>query len=360
MHKVRNFGSALQAYGLQTALEKLGHEATLIDYKYPNATNKKTRNVKAFVRDFLNEVGLLKFFNPEVKRFGEFYRFFHLTKKYRSPAALKQHTPQFDVYMTGSDQVWNPRHTNGDTTFLLDFAPSKARKVSYAASFATKTLDAATSRSFTPLLKEYHSVGIREQNGKELYEKLTGKKATVVLDPSLLLNQKEWESVVQSEKNPWSEQDYVLAYFLSYAYNPFPYAFKVADYVAKKLGKKLICLCLETNIADYQKNLPNAELIQKVGPIQFIQLFSKASFIVTTSFHGTAFGANFNKPLLSIVNPTSEDDRQSSFLRSIGRDSSIVNHGTYFDCLNVNQEFMISSLERMRNTSYSFLEEALR
>lgn len=362
MHKVRNFGSALQAYALQTALEKMGHEVKIIDYKYPNATHRSVKKIsfKSSLKNLLNDLGLLKFVNPEVMHFAKFYKLFKLTRKYNSPQKLKRHVPRFDVYVTGSDQVWNPRHTKGDTSFLLDFAPSKSRKIAYAASFATKTLDRKTAEKFTPLLKEYHAASVREQNGKELYEKLTGKSVSVALDPSLLLNRDEWEMVVQNKKNPWAGKDYILVYFLSYAYNPFPYAFEVAKYVSKKLNKKLICLCLESNVADYKKNLPYAELVQKVGPIQFIQLFLNASFVVTTSFHGTAFSANFNKPMLSIVNPNSDDDRQLSFLKNIDRSSAIVKYGESLEKLPIQQSFAIQNLDDLRRKSYFFLEEALR
>ena len=193
-----------------------------------------------------------------------------------------------------------------------------------------------------------------------MYESLTGKPASIVLDPSLLLNRDEWGVVVQNKKNPWAGKDYILVYFLSYAYNPFPYAFEVAKYVSKKTNKKLICLCLESNVADYKRELPNAELVQKVGPIQFIQLFLNAGFVITTSFHGTAFGANFNKPVLSIVNPNSDDDRQSSFLKDIDRSSSIVKCGDSLEELPIRQEFTSQNLDDLRRKSYSFLEEALR
>ena len=362
IHKIRNFGSALQAYGLQTALQKLGHETTIIDYKFPNKFNRarKHRDFRTLLRDLLNDAGLLKYINPEVKCFSEFHKLFKLTKSYTSPNSLCEKPPKFDVYMTGSDQVWNPIHTNGDTTFLLDFVPRGGKKIAYAASFACKSLSNDIACRFSSYLKEYNFVGVREHNGKILYENLTGKTATVVLDPSLLLTLEDWSKVIEGYKNPWNGKDYVLAYFLTYAYNPFPYAFQLAEYVANYFNKELICLCLEPNIAEYRNYLPNAKLVQKVGPIQFIQLFKEASFVITTSFHGTAFASNFCKPLFSIINSNSEDDRQSSFLKSIDREDAVVACGSHFEELNINQAPSLYKLEKMREKSYSFLKNSLQ
>ena len=361
MHKVRNFGSALQAYGLQFAIEKMGYEVTIIDYKYPNELSSAGKKIRwqTKLRNFLDDIGLLKYLNPEVMYFQEFYKKYHLTKRYNNPQELVSNPPLFDVYMTGSDQVWNPKHTNTDLSFLLNFVPKNRRKIAYAASFACKKLDKQVAEKYIPYLKDYDSVGIREYNGKLLYEALTGLNAEVVIDPSLLLTKKDWENVVAPYNNQWKNQDYILVYFLSYAYNPFPYAFDLVRSVAQKLGKKIICLCLEPNVAEYKCNIPNSEIVRKVGPIQFLQLFLGASFVITTSFHGTAFASNFGKALLSVVNPDSDDDRQSSFLKNIGRDESIWKCGSPLDRIPLEQHFMISKLEQFRAKSYSFLKNSL-
>ena len=116
---------------------------------------------------------------------------------------------------------------------------------------------------------------------------------------------------------------------------------------------------MEPNVAEYKCNIPNSEIVQKVGPIQSLQLFLGASFVITTSFHATAFSSNFGKLLLSVVNPDSDDDRQSSFLKKIGRDESIWKCGSPLDRIPLEQHFMISRLEQFRAKSYSFLKNSL-
>ena len=128
MHKVLNYGSALQAYALQSVVEKMGFQCEIIDYLYPNAYHLSLRpHLPVWKRIVLWIIQFLYGF-PERKRerkFRSFYRdFFHLSaRQYRSKEEIAECPPRYDIYLTGSDQVWNPKYIGSDATFMLSFAP---------------------------------------------------------------------------------------------------------------------------------------------------------------------------------------------------------------------------------------------
>lgn len=130
MHRVVNYGSALQAYATQRVIENMGYTCEIIDYMYPNAFQYQ-RGTSYTPITFKSKVSKFFGLNPywrKVNKFEKFYRdYFHLSPKYNCPEEINTNPPIYRAYITGSDQVWNPVHTKGDLTFLLDFvtnAPS--------------------------------------------------------------------------------------------------------------------------------------------------------------------------------------------------------------------------------------------
>ncbi len=146
IHRIHNYGSVLQAFALCRIIDSLGYQSELIDYIFPNSFQKtsslaslpvsvsKTTAKQKLIK-LLYSFELFKqhkltdnFLKGRVRFSGE---------TYYSPNEINSHSPNYDIYMTGSDQVWNPRYTRGDMTFLLDFVIGNKKCVSYAASYGT-------------------------------------------------------------------------------------------------------------------------------------------------------------------------------------------------------------------------------
>jgi hypothetical protein len=146
IHKINNYGSVLQAYALQQVCENLGFKAEIIDYNFPNEFHANNKYVDT-TSSQPNEPKLIKFLYAldlikQHKGLNAFVsKYLHLScKQYNSPGELEISVPRYDVYITGSDQLWNPRHCNGDPAFMLHFAPDESLKISYAASIGTDSI----------------------------------------------------------------------------------------------------------------------------------------------------------------------------------------------------------------------------
>ena len=325
MHKVLNYGSALQAYALQRKLQELGCESELIDYIYPKPVKKKV-TLKSILHNIIVwcRNAIIGFPTEKKKRkFHEFYdKNFILSEKVYDEDSIKANPPQYDMYITGSDQVWNPRFAGSDVNFMLAFAPDDKPKVSFASSFATDVIGEDKKALYAKYLSRYNAISVRESSGVSIVKELTGKDAVVCCDPTLLLTKEEWGKLVeQSELD--IKYKYILVYVLSYMYNPYPYINNIIDSVRKTLGLKVIYLVGRKEDAFK----PNSTLIKSAGPADFAYLFKNAEFVITTSFHGTAFSLINDKPLLGVVDKNSDhDSRIQSLLKAAGAEGSIVDY----------------------------------
>ena len=124
MHRVQNYGSALQAYALQEYINRLGYDAELIDYIFPNKKHKQHRPLKKRIKSTLFKWAFCLPLLRKSKRFARFYKTYYKCSKaqFDSPESLMQYDYPYDILMTGSDQVWNPIHILTDTSFFLTFA----------------------------------------------------------------------------------------------------------------------------------------------------------------------------------------------------------------------------------------------
>lgn len=323
MHKVLNYGSVLQAYALQHKISGMGYESEIIDYDFPPHKVRKRTTKSLFTNIFAFMRALIMGFpqKKKIKRFAEFKcRHLRLSPESYNADSICLNPPLYDVYMTGSDQVWNPRHIGADSNFLLSFVPKGKPKVSYASSFATSTIPDAYKKLYSKYLQEYASISVRERLGVELVEALTGKEATVCCDPVFLLNSKEWDEIEKEATVKVSEK-YILVYALYYMFDPYPELLHIIDHVQKQLGCKVVYL----NGRKEDAFRPNSKVMKSEGPADFIRLIKNAEIVITTSFHGTAFSLIYEKPLMAIIKENdNEDSRISSLLFRLHDEKSIV------------------------------------
>jgi len=379
MHKVPNYGSALQAYALQKKVESLGFDAELVDYYYPNQFHCAGQNVAYFpprkmsrlltlylMGKILLLLGLKRQKAKEAiqryelqKSFRKFYnKCFKLSRYFGDVESLKQDCPSYDIYMTGSDQVWNPRFIVGDDNFLLGFAPEDKPKVSYASSFSSRRIDSNSEDLYRSLLNRYSFISVREKSGVDIVGELTGKNADVVCDPTLLLNKEEWLDLCPLKS--LMKDKFLLLYIQSYSYDPYPNIVTFTRKLAEKMGLKVAVLMGLKEGSEIE----GATYFETVGPLEFLQLFRDASFVVTTSFHGTAFALNFQKDFYSVVKKIEDNDsRIVDFLRQCGaehhlieiEDASSVNSLPDF----VTAEKEMEGLSSFRSLSLTSLKSAL-
>lgn len=365
MHRVQNNGSALQAYALQKKINDLGYYSEIIDYVFPNKLHRKVPEnifIKCAkqIRHLLGDA-ILGFPNYiRLKRFYQFYKnYYKLSKRtYSLKEELDNNPPSYDLLVTGSDQVWGPMNIGKDTTFMLSFCKDDSiPRISYSASFATDNIPEEFKPLYAIFLSKYQFISVRESSGIKIINDLIQKDATVVCDPTLLLNKYEW-SKIASDSRITIKQPYILVYILTYAYNPYPEIDNIIQELQNQLGLHVIYL--DGKLSDYKKK--NSTVIRNAGPCEFVKLFMDAKYVITTSFHGTAFALNFSVPLYSVIKSTSgSDSRIFSLLKLVGAENRAIIIDT--DILKVEpMDYNTTSknIETLREESKYYLRDSIK
>ena len=381
MHKVPNFGSALQAYALQRKVDELGYDAELIDYHYPNEYHCAKQGLTYFPQRstfrlfMLNVIARLmlalrlsKFKKKAeervnryelLKNYRRFYKkYFKLSRFYDSIESICNNPPDYDIYMTGSDQVWNPRFVADDSVFFLDFAGVGKPRLSYAASMSNRRIDKEFENSYKACLQKYAAISVREKSTAEIVSRMTGRDVNVVCDPSLLLNKDEWLGICPKES--LLKENFLLLYIQSYSYDPYPNTVTFTKKLAERLGLNVVILLgLRKGFS-----IDGAVTFETAGPFEFLQLFRDAQFVVTTSFHGTAFALNFKKDFYSVVKKIDGDDcRIADFLRQCSAEHHLLEIVSLESIKNLPQantaDTEVQKLQEFRGQSLDFLKKIL-
>jgi len=324
--KVNNYGAELQAFALQRKLEKLGFESEIIDYLYyknwnfrdtklsvPFVNQTLKQRIKYFamyrLANFLLDE-ILPYFNNRIAVRLDRFKKFHLnhtkiSKVYKSYNELYSEYLTYDAYVVGSDQVWNPSASSSIEPYFLTFSPKDKNKLSYASSFGVAKIEENLIPRYIALLNNINHISVREEQGIDLVKSFTGRDVTLVLDPTFLLNKEDWKEVMKLYSNMPSK--YILIYQLSES----SAIVELALTIAKEIKIPVYRICKRAIKEEQNLGVIN---ILDAGPSEFLSLIFKASYLITNSFHGTAFSINFNIPFFSVI---SENKKNNSRIESI-------------------------------------------
>lgn len=367
MHRVLNFGSVLQAYATCVIARRFGFHPEIIDYMRPHFTT--TGAIKdIFKTEFKDQpwsrspITLFRFLLKTVsylmqKRNFRTFVSAHLPLSKSSFAdfeSLQKANPMGDVYLTGSDQVWNSTDNKCvDRAQFLDFAPPGKPRIAYAASFGKTSLSTQEIDETRSLLKKYSMISVRESSGVEIINNLGISDTQLVLDPTMLLSSDDWAQEFQLNRP--SKKKYLLIYSVERNLDYIVYS------VAKEIGDALgLCLFFLTQAAwiGSMKGCHKELTFTKVG--DFLRYFYYADFVVASSFHGTAFAINFNRQFVSVL-PKRYGGRQRSLLNLVGLDDRMIEENVdidravkHIDYSNVN-----NILQRERKRSLVYFRTAL-
>lgn len=337
LFKVNNYGAELQAFATQHALQLMGYDAEIIDYLYfINPHHKKTKGsrpnfampfklkVVVALYPWLQRYKRLKQDKNILKRKDNSFDTFHkentrFSKEYRTAESLATAKMDYDVYIVGSDQVWNPNNFTSLDPYFLKFAPQNKKRISYASSFGVSTLPEHTRTYYQEALRGLNAVSVREENAVQLVKDVAGVEAQWVLDPTLLLTGEEWKKYGKSVEG--IPDRFVLIYEVT----PCAYVKQLAMKVAEELGCKVVRITCDASRQENDNEIIN---IMDAGPAEFVWLFSKATMVVTNSFHGTAFSLNMQKDFF-VVTPERKknNSRQKSLLRLVGQEDRLLVEG---------------------------------
>ena len=356
LHRVFNYGSVLQTLATQKLIEKTGNKCEVVDYITPQRTKAALRReykitgLRTFIYYFFRAISIeIKWrgFNAFLKKNVNLSK-----KRYIDIIDLRQNPPQADIYMTGSDQVWNSVYNKGiDEGFFLQFGDKNIKRVAFASSFGLEKLEEAEQDKIKQYLADYRHISVREESAAEIVNSLIGKRPEVVLDPTLQIRAEEW---FELEADKLMKDKYVLLMLL---YNEDNGATDIARKIADDAGWKLVKISW-----DLFKDGRVDKLFTHRSPEDFISLVHNAEYVVTNSFHGTAFCINFNKQF-TVVRRNQMQTRIDNILRMTGLENRLVSNLETFDINSAKERIDYANinavLEKERQRSIGLLEEAI-
>lgn len=298
-----NFGSALQTYATQYTLEKMGYDARIfeikgvhrnihikkllyyagrmfdpVELKYLMA-NLKSRSRKSasassdqYAQDMIVRKNVYADFNKK------WNKMLPLVKGWKG---LTKQASEMDAVVVGSDQLWRPSNIVG-CYFTLEFVPDDVKKIAFSTSFGVPELPSNLHKHAKKFLSRIEHISVRENSGADIVKKESGREATVVCDPTMMLTAEEWMHI-QDEK-PFADGKYILMYLMGD--NPGQREF--VKLLSKKTGCRIIGLLHGATYISYDENVAD-EKPYNVGPSEFVNLIRNAEYVCTDSFHCCVF-----------------------------------------------------------------------
>lgn len=287
-----NYGAVLQSYALNCYLNLQGYEAKVINYTcfrgHDNRNSwQKFRSIiwRNWIRPFMQDT-------QRIKKTELFKNKIIFTQPFPSFQSLAEIAKDYDVYIVGSDQVWNPRMAGEDTNWFLHFTSQK--KIAYAASFGLSVLPSQYMDKYASYIKHLYAISVREESAATLIENMGLTRPQVVMDPIFLLKREQWEQIAIFPK----QQKYILCYYMQ----GFPAVEKKMRALAKKYAREYNCRILNIGKREYSQFFFWENNLRGIGPAEFVGLIANAEMVITNSFHGTAFSVLFDKKFISVVN----------------------------------------------------------
>ncbi len=344
-HNSHNYGAMLQAYALMKCLKDRGHDVKIIDYVMQKDTDANrifapNTSVKAFIKNLYN-LACYKALKSRYKRFEAFKtEYMDLTKQY-DERSIKNIQEAAEVFVAGSDQIWNC--LNGFIMpFYLDFV-KKGKKVAYAASIGISQIPAGRKETFWSLVSSFDAISVREQAANTLLEKEFAIRSQVVCDPVLLLQQEHWNSL---SGDTGKNEKYILCYCLGNIEDVNQCLRRLKDkydlpvYLLSRSGYSKIC---------------HDKLICDAGPLEFLTLIKNAELVVCSSFHGTVFSTVFEKNFISVVD-TLKPARVTDYLTYLGLEKCL--YAPDMDlALKIDYEKVRQKIGDYRRSSIKFIED---
>lgn len=376
-----NYGSMLQAYATQMALDKLGYENETINIAKFNHEIKKAKMlyfVKASLTSdiLLSKLGMAK--NVLIKKFlkNDYARlskiradkfdafskkYFRLSQQYGSKKNLGEKCKDnYSAVLVGSDQLWLPGNIAADY-YTLNFVPETVNTIAYATSFGQASLPNDSAKKASGFLKKIKHIGVREESGQKLIKQFTGRDVPIVCDPTLLFTGEEWMNIQQKESI--IKGKYILCYFLG---NNPPHR-EFAKRLKKEIGCKIVAF---THLDEFVKSDEGYadETPYDIDPADFLNLIRNAEYVCTDSFHCSVFSILYKKEFYTFRRYNrntrqSTNSRLDTLFKIAGiRGRLLTGDEKIADCLRIKTDFdkAHKKLAVVRQQSFDYLKKALQ
>ncbi|MDD3225147.1 MAG: polysaccharide pyruvyl transferase family protein [Clostridium sp.] len=365
-----NYGNRLQNYATQEVLKTIGLSVKTIitdaEYEENSSQNRnslldkcfklKNMSAKMVCKKIENKVWY-KIHNHYVEesiksRLEKFKEFtsdnisetsYHISQSNIS----KNLADEFDYFIVGSDQVWNPTFRYGSSIDFLTFAP-QYKRIAYAPSFGIDEIPGKYIEDYSKWISEMHRLSVREESGVQIIKKLTGRKAQVLIDPTLMISKEKWLSISKEDEFK-PKGKYLLTYFLG-------------D-MREETKKEIKQIAMRNKLSIVNLGSVKDTKRYRVGPSEFINYINSASVLFTDSFHGCVFSILFNTPFVVLDREgdiPSMNSRIDTLLKTFKLDDRRKCNIKYDEQIfHVNYQHVSAILENERKKTMNYLKEAL-
>ncbi len=338
-HNAINYGAVFQTYALQQTIKSMGGIPCVIDYQSPSIQKAERYICIDSFKKFLKSLFNLRQVSIKKGKFNKFITdYIDISNRYEKKDLYKIEN-LFDKFIVGSDQVWNPYITDYDDVYLLSFVNDNNKKNSYAASFGLSQLPVDWCDECITELSKFRVLSTRERAGKEIITKKIKKEVSVDLDPVFLRTANEWRSLVKNKKGKYI-----------FVYMPWEKTLAFAKKLSNETGLPII-QCGWKSILNPGKNIGQIE--SSLGPDEFLSLLYNSEYVVTGSFHATAFSIIFHKKFFVEI-PLKVGSRIQNLLEMFSlqdrRIGSECNKDINWDMVDgLLDEYRLISKERLKN-----------
>lgn len=362
-HKNMNYGGNLQAFALLQTCKILGYDAELISFDSRSKIKCSLSNAKSKVMMAKNKLLNLNkrdyycCINSREEAISAFHTALPHSKLY-FPETIWKANAEYGCFIVGSDQVWNPCWLND--IYSLNFAEKDKYCISYAASLGVADLSEKQEETFSQILKRLDAISVREEGSVELLGKLTDKVIQLVLDPTLLLDRRQWENICAERQ---IQEKYIFCFLFGNQVKPR----KIAAEYAQRHGCTIVTIPFLSNSFRTIDCTFGDIRISSVSPEQFLSLIKYAEFVFTDSFHATVFSHLFEKQFIAYAeNVNKTRVRMMSLTRLFETESRFIGDELftdidYVDSLpNIPYENGFSYYSEMKDFSIDYLISNLR
>lgn len=369
-----NYGTSLQGYAMLKKIQQLGYEVEVINYEKRLTLAQKVKFVINAIRagEAKNIVARLTA-KQVLKQHPQYAtniaertkavnaykaeKLLPLFHTYVGYDALHKGSLNYAAVVVGSDQVWTPMSLP-NKFFNLLFVDDSVRKIAYASSFGVSEIPPFLRKATGAYLDRFYKIGVREQRGKEIVEELSHQHATVVADPTLLLNREEWETEIANAR-PSETQPYIFCYFLGTNQN----ARQAAKQLKAQTGYKIVTIRHMDEYVPEDEQFGD-EAPYNVDPNDFVKYISKAAYVCTDSFHCTVFSILFHRQFMTFyrfaaTSKTGRNSRINSLFNLLGLQDRLYVGDILKIKADIDYEHVESKLIALRTKSIDFLKNCL-
>lgn len=335
-----NYGNRLQDLAIHTLLRDRGY--------FPESIIVRSKSLRTALRDAARTSYSVLLPNQAKSRRHNRFRSFDRNvthRRYWSASQLRRAAMRYGCFIAGSDQIWNPYDVNSKALYFLDFA-SRDQRIALAPSFGVDTIPSELVPEYTKWLSGFPVLSVREETGAALIRDLTGRRAQVLIDPTLVLDSHQWRSLADNSLRP--DRSYLVTYFLGRMNESRTTL--IEDFANKH------------NLLVVHLSNPDLPEFYEAGPAEFLDLIDNAACVFTDSFHGSAFSLLFDTPLVIFDREGSGPDmssRLSTFAETFALSDRMHPHCDLEHCMSVDYTEAHKVLEVKRREFHDYLDQEL-